>query len=93
MKTLRYETGWNGGEYYLDDELISFKHKPKLTLIIKGKKYLSRYKEIYGTDDDHGHSYEWSRISIGIILTDGNLSSFLSIEDLPKRVKVYVDEY
>lgn len=81
MNTIKFENGWCGGKFFIGDEYFNTNKKPKANLIIDGKKYTAVYKEKRGVDNDHGHSYSWKLMHIGIL--DGILEKrFLSVAEL-----------
>ena len=73
--------GWNGGHWKLGGKKVDFKDKPEVLVWIDGKSFPACYRETKGSDYDHGHSYPWTRMDIGI--EDGSvLVRFLSAIDL-----------
>lgn len=90
MDILKFKNGWMGGKYTINDVEFITETKPKATLIINGKRYKAVYKNITGTDDDHGHTYPWTKTHIGIM--DGILKKrFLPIAGLTEYT-VYIEK-
>ncbi len=88
---LNFVDGWNGGQYLINGVTTTFYGEPKAFLIIKEKRYKAKYKIVFGSDDDMGHTYDWQKMGIGITITDGVLSSFVLVDNLPKNIKIYLE--
>ena len=70
MKNLRHRGGWDGGTWLIHGKAVEFGEKSKAIAVINGSSYKVFFKKIFGHDDDHGHSYNWSRVDPFIKCSD-----------------------
>ena len=79
---LTHKSDWCGGRYLLDGDVLDVSAKPKATLEVGGRTYDVEYHKVNGEDYDHGTVQRWTKIAIGVTVSDGTLSCWVSAEDI-----------
>lgn len=96
-----HKPNWNGGQWIVKDKndkdftLSEFKAlNNKLKVVVKGRLYKAKIKDVTGTDHDMGHTYDWKNIAlfaVDNIGTLGNVDYDLSGVCSDGKSKVYLE--
>lgn len=74
MPLIEWQQDWNGGRLVMEGEILTEKtplepsveiHKDAVKV---GEGTINGLRRLHGSDDDHGHTYQWSTFDFNIAL-------------------------
>ena len=71
-----------GGGYLIEGSTTKFDTGQSAKLSVDGYRYKAAFKKSFGSDYDHGHSYDWTRVDIGVEDMVLGVPVFVSVREI-----------